>query len=141
MIPLLTSVLLDKTQWETPSLFNPNHFLDAKGHFMKRGAFLPFSAGNLLVFWVRLHQLLLSSLPSRSRPDTLHGASVSLAGRRVCVGKSLARRELFLLFAGLLQRYHLLPPPGLSPADLDLRPAPAFTMRPPAQTLRVVPRS
>ncbi|XP_006504783.1 cytochrome P450 2W1 isoform X2 [Mus musculus] len=106
VIPLLTSVLLDKTQWETPSQFNPNHFLDAKGRFMKRGAFLPFSAG-----------------------------------RRVCVGKSLARTELFLLFAGLLQRYRLLPPPGLSPADLDLRPAPAFTMRPPAQTLCVVPRS
>lgn len=48
MIPLLTSVLLDKTQWETPSQFNPNHFLDAKGRFMKRGAFLPFSTGNLL---------------------------------------------------------------------------------------------
>ncbi|ERE74573.1 cytochrome P450 2W1-like protein [Cricetulus griseus] len=106
VIPLLTSVLLDKTQWETPSQFNPHHFLDADGHFVKRGAFLPFSTG-----------------------------------RRVCVGKSLARTELFLLFAGLLQRYHLLPPPGLSPADLDLRPAPAFTMRPPAQTLRVVPRS
>ncbi|XP_005080049.1 cytochrome P450 2W1 [Mesocricetus auratus] len=106
VIPLLTSVLLDKTQWETPSQFNPHHFLDANGHFVKRGAFLPFSTG-----------------------------------RRVCVGKSLATTELFLLFAGLLQRYHLLPPPGLSPADLDLRPAPAFTMRPPAQTLRVVPRS
>ncbi|KAL6082641.1 hypothetical protein STEG23_005841 [Scotinomys teguina] len=106
VIPLLTSVLLDKTQWETPSQFNPHHFLDADGRFVKRGAFLPFSTG-----------------------------------RRVCVGKSLARTELFLLFAGLLQRYHLLPPPGLSPADLDLRPAPAFTMRPPAQTLCAVPRS
>ncbi|KAM7331714.1 hypothetical protein ACRRTK_008422 [Alexandromys fortis] len=106
VIPLLTSVLLDKTQWETPSQFNPHHFLDADGRFVKRGAFLPFSTG-----------------------------------RRVCVGKSLAMMELFLLFVGLLQRYHLLPPPGLSPADLDLRPAPAFTMRPPAQTLRAVPRS
>lgn len=54
MIPLLTSVLLDKTQWETPGQFNPNHFLDAKGCFMKRGAFLPFSTGNLLAFWVCL---------------------------------------------------------------------------------------
>lgn len=48
VIPLLTSVLLDKTQWETPSQFNPHHFLDADGHFVKRGAFLPFSTGNLL---------------------------------------------------------------------------------------------
>ncbi|XP_047388712.1 cytochrome P450 2W1 [Sciurus carolinensis] len=104
VIPLLTSVLLDKTQWETPDQFNPGHFLDADGHFVKRAAFLPFSAG-----------------------------------RRVCVGESLARAELFLLFAGLLQRYRLLPPPGISPAALDTTPAPAFTMRPRAQTLCAVP--
>lgn len=45
MVPLLSSVLLDKTQWETPHQFNPGHFLDANGHFVKREAFLPFSAG------------------------------------------------------------------------------------------------
>ncbi|XP_077614711.1 cytochrome P450 2W1 [Crocuta crocuta] len=105
VIPLLSSVLLDKTQWETPRQFNPGHFLDADGHFVKRAAFLPFSAG-----------------------------------RRVCVGESLARSELFLLFAGLLHRYRLLPPPGLSPGTLDTTPAPAFTMRPPAQALCAVPR-
>lgn len=45
VIPLLSSVLLDKTQWETPHQFNPGHFLDAEGRFVKRAAFLPFSAG------------------------------------------------------------------------------------------------
>uniref|UniRef100_A0A8D1LKR8 Cytochrome P450 2W1 n=1 Tax=Sus scrofa TaxID=9823 RepID=A0A8D1LKR8_PIG len=105
VVPLLSSVLLDETQWETPRQFNPGHFLAADGCFVKRAAFLPFSAG-----------------------------------RRVCVGESLARSELFLLFAGLLQRYRLLPPPGLSPATLDTTPTPAFTMRPPAQALRAVPR-
>ncbi|XP_025971917.2 cytochrome P450 2W1-like [Dromaius novaehollandiae] len=45
VIPSLTSVLLDKTQWETPYQFNPNHFLDAEGNFVKREAFLPFSTG------------------------------------------------------------------------------------------------
>ncbi|KAI1233740.1 hypothetical protein IHE44_0004183 [Lamprotornis superbus] len=45
VIPSLTSVLLDKTQWETPHQFNPNHFLDAEGNFVKKGAFLPFSTG------------------------------------------------------------------------------------------------
>ncbi|XP_032951535.1 cytochrome P450 2W1 isoform X4 [Rhinolophus ferrumequinum] len=105
VVPLLSSVLLDKTQWETPHQFNPGHFLDASGCFVKRAAFLPFSAG-----------------------------------RRVCVGESLARTELFLLFAGLLQRFRLLPPPGLSPAGLDTTPRPAFTMRPPAQVLCAVPR-
>uniref|UniRef100_A0A2K5HEV0 Cytochrome P450 family 2 subfamily W member 1 n=1 Tax=Colobus angolensis palliatus TaxID=336983 RepID=A0A2K5HEV0_COLAP len=105
VIPLLTSVLLDETQWQTPGQFNPGHFLDADGHFMKREAFLPFSAG-----------------------------------RRVCVGERLARTELFLLFAGLLQKYSLLPPPGISPASLDTTPARAFTMRPRAQALCAVPR-
>uniref|UniRef100_A0A8C0BQC7 Cytochrome P450 family 2 subfamily W member 1 n=1 Tax=Buteo japonicus TaxID=224669 RepID=A0A8C0BQC7_9AVES len=45
VIPLLASVLLDKTQWETPDEFNPNHFLDADGNFVKKKAFLPFSTG------------------------------------------------------------------------------------------------
>lgn len=45
VVPLLSSVLLDKTQWETPHQFNPGHFLDASGCFVKRAAFLPFSAG------------------------------------------------------------------------------------------------
>uniref|UniRef100_A0A8C5Q2F7 Cytochrome P450 n=1 Tax=Leptobrachium leishanense TaxID=445787 RepID=A0A8C5Q2F7_9ANUR len=45
VIPLITSVLYDETQWETPYQFNPNHFLDADGNFMKRDAFFAFSKG------------------------------------------------------------------------------------------------
>ncbi|TKC49792.1 hypothetical protein EI555_002514, partial [Monodon monoceros] len=101
VVPLLSSVLLDKTQWETPRQFNPGHFLDADGRFVKWAAFLPFSAGC-----------------------------------RVCVGESLARSELFLLFSGLLQRYCLLPPPGLSSATLGTTPTLAFTTRPLTQALR-----
>lgn len=42
----LSSVLLDKNEWETPRMFNPEHFLDSNGHFRKRDAFFPFSAGD-----------------------------------------------------------------------------------------------
>lgn len=45
-IPLLTSVLLDKMQWEAPDEFKPNHFLDVDRNFIKKKAFLPFSTGN-----------------------------------------------------------------------------------------------
>ncbi|XP_073504153.1 cytochrome P450 2K4-like isoform X2 [Phyllobates terribilis] len=45
VIPLLTSVLYDKTQWKTPYVFNPNHFLDENGKFVRHDAFIPFSLG------------------------------------------------------------------------------------------------
>ncbi|XP_074847488.1 cytochrome P450 2K6-like isoform X2 [Carettochelys insculpta] len=45
VIPLLASVLYDKTQWEKPGEFNPQHFLSADGKFVKNEAFMPFSAG------------------------------------------------------------------------------------------------
>uniref|UniRef100_A0A671VXC9 Cytochrome P450, family 2, subfamily N, polypeptide 13 n=1 Tax=Sparus aurata TaxID=8175 RepID=A0A671VXC9_SPAAU len=45
LMPILTSVLFDKDEWETPDNFNPGHFLDAEGKFVKKEALLPFSAG------------------------------------------------------------------------------------------------
>uniref|UniRef100_UPI00358EFA88 cytochrome P450 2C23-like isoform X1 n=1 Tax=Myxine glutinosa TaxID=7769 RepID=UPI00358EFA88 len=45
IIPLLSSILQDKTQWEKPYEFYPKHFLDNNGCLRKRDAFLPFSLG------------------------------------------------------------------------------------------------
>ncbi|XP_013040012.3 cytochrome P450 2K1-like [Anser cygnoides] len=45
IIPLLISVLQDKSQWEKPEMFYPEHFLDSKGKFVKKDTFMPFSAG------------------------------------------------------------------------------------------------
>ncbi|XP_060545352.1 cytochrome P450 2K1-like isoform X2 [Pantherophis guttatus] len=45
IIPLLPSVLHDESQWEKPHEFYPEHFLDSEGKFVKRDAFMPFSAG------------------------------------------------------------------------------------------------
>nr|XP_008261254.2 cytochrome P450 2K6 [Oryctolagus cuniculus] len=45
VVTLLTSVLRDQTQWEKPDAFNPEHFLNSEGKFIKREAFMPFSLG------------------------------------------------------------------------------------------------
>uniref|UniRef100_A0ACB8EG94 Uncharacterized protein n=1 Tax=Sphaerodactylus townsendi TaxID=933632 RepID=A0ACB8EG94_9SAUR len=45
ILPLLYSVLQDETQWQNPQEFYPEHFLDSEGKFVKRDAFMPFSAG------------------------------------------------------------------------------------------------
>uniref|UniRef100_A0A3P9C461 Cytochrome P450 2K1-like n=1 Tax=Maylandia zebra TaxID=106582 RepID=A0A3P9C461_9CICH len=52
------------------------------------------------------------------------------AGRRICLGESLARMELFLFFTTLLQHFRFTPAPGVSEDELDLTPAVGFTLSP-----------
>ncbi|XP_041942712.1 cytochrome P450 2K1-like isoform X1 [Alosa sapidissima] len=105
VIPLLTSVLRDESEWEKPDTFHPEHFLDDQGQFVRRDAFLPFSAG-----------------------------------RRACLGESLARMELFLFFTTLLQRFRFTPPPGVSEDELDLTPVVGLTLNPSPHKLCAVRR-
>ncbi|KAL0196644.1 hypothetical protein M9458_005184, partial [Cirrhinus mrigala] len=60
--------------------------------------------------------------------------------RRVCLGESLARMELFLFFTSLLQHFRFTPPPGVSEDDLDLNPAVGFTLNPTPHKLCAVKR-
>ncbi|XP_048108790.1 cytochrome P450 2J6-like isoform X2 [Alosa alosa] len=85
IIANLTSVMFDKEEWETPHTFNPGHFLNKEGKFVKNPAFIPFSAG-----------------------------------KRVCLGESLAKMELFLFFTSFLQRYTFSMPAGVKPV-MDFR--------------------
>ncbi|XP_035473806.2 cytochrome P450 2K4 [Scophthalmus maximus] len=105
VFPLLISVLRDESEWERPHSFYPAHFLNKDGKFVKRDAFMPFSAG-----------------------------------RRACPGESLARMELFLFLATLLQHFRFSPPPGVSEEELDVTPQVGFSLAPPAHKLCAVPR-
>uniref|UniRef100_A0A670HWD8 Uncharacterized protein n=1 Tax=Podarcis muralis TaxID=64176 RepID=A0A670HWD8_PODMU len=106
IITLLSSVLHDESQWEKPYKFYPEHFLNSEGKFIKRDAFMPFSAG-----------------------------------RRACIGETLAKMELFLFFTSLLQRFTFQPPPGTSQEDLDLTPAVGVITPPMPHQLCALPRS
>ncbi|XP_037541895.1 cytochrome P450 2K1-like isoform X2 [Nematolebias whitei] len=103
VIPLLTSVLHDEHEWEKPESFHPAHFLDKDGNFLKRDAFMVFSAG-----------------------------------RRMCPGESLAKAELFIFFATLLQHFRFTPPPGVSEEDLDQTPTGGLILNPPPQKVCAV---
>uniref|UniRef100_A0A8C5RFX0 Cytochrome P450 family 2 subfamily W member 1 n=1 Tax=Laticauda laticaudata TaxID=8630 RepID=A0A8C5RFX0_LATLA len=83
IFPSLTSSLYDETQWETPYRFNPNHFLDAEGNFVKKEAFLPFSIGRrnclgenlarmeLFIFVVGLLQRFVFQAPPGMKEEDL----------------------------------------------------------------------
>ncbi|XP_069823404.1 cytochrome P450 2D15-like [Dendropsophus ebraccatus] len=83
----LSSVLKDQQVWEKPFQFYPKHFLDENGKFIKREAFIPFSAGRrvcvgeqlarmeLFLFFTTLLQQLTFEIPSdqpRPREDPVY---------------------------------------------------------------------
>ncbi|KAJ1149050.1 hypothetical protein NDU88_001870 [Pleurodeles waltl] len=103
IIPLLESVLYDKSQFATPEEFNPQHFLDSDGKFVKNEALMNFGAG-----------------------------------RRICIGETLARMELFLFFTSLLQKCTLRLPPGVT--HTDFTPAVGFTTPPKPYEICALPR-
>ncbi|KAM4629268.1 uncharacterized protein ACJ7VT_001612 [Polymixia lowei] len=84
LLPNLTSVLFDKNEWETPDTFNPGHFLDADGKFVRREAFLPFSAGSRVCLGEILAKmelfLFFVSLFQKLRFSTLDGVELSTEG-------------------------------------------------------------
>ncbi|XP_017574177.1 cytochrome P450 2J6 [Pygocentrus nattereri] len=45
ILPFLNSILQDQNEFSTPDEFNPEHFLDENGRFVKKENFIPFSIG------------------------------------------------------------------------------------------------
>ncbi|XP_030628943.1 cytochrome P450 2J6 [Chanos chanos] len=77
----LNSVLLDENEWKTPNSFDPENFLDADGKFVRKAAFLAFSAGKrvclgeplarmeLFLFFTSLLQKFTFSVPEGEDPS------------------------------------------------------------------------
>ncbi|KAL8221819.1 UNVERIFIED_CONTAM: hypothetical protein K2H54_074533 [Gekko kuhli] len=95
----LSSVLNDETMWEKPHQFYPEHFLDANGQFVKREAFLPFSAGRhacpgeqmakmeLFIFFTSLLQHFTFCIPEnhpRPKEDRFFALTVTPAPFQIC---------------------------------------------------------
>ncbi|XP_064189694.1 cytochrome P450 2J2-like [Anguilla rostrata] len=85
VVTSLSSVLNDKSEWETPGTFNPGHFLDSQGKFRRRKAFLPFSAGTRVCLGEQLAQmelfLFFTSLLQRFTIAPPPGVEPSLEGQ------------------------------------------------------------
>uniref|UniRef100_A0A3B4CST9 Cytochrome P450, family 2, subfamily AE, polypeptide 1 n=2 Tax=Pygocentrus nattereri TaxID=42514 RepID=A0A3B4CST9_PYGNA len=45
VFPMLRPIMQDKNEFSTPDQFNPGHFLDENGKFLKKESFIPFSIG------------------------------------------------------------------------------------------------
>lgn len=78
---------------------------------------------------------------SHRLPDlSTNGHAFGIAGRRNCIGESLATMELFIFFAGLIQKFTFRPPLGVKESELDTTAEVGFTMRPHPQCAHAVPR-
>ncbi|XP_041646716.1 cytochrome P450 2J6-like [Cheilinus undulatus] len=98
VIPNLTTVLFDKNEWETPFTFNPRHFLNEEGKFVKQAAFIPFSAGKrlclgenlakmeLFLFFTSFMQHFTFSMPAGVKPvlDFIYGITLAPCHYEIC---------------------------------------------------------
>ncbi|XP_060703980.1 cytochrome P450 2J6-like isoform X1 [Hemiscyllium ocellatum] len=101
IIPNLSSALFDENVWSTPHQFNPGHFLNSAGGFVKPEAFIPFSAGRrvclgeqlakteLFLFFTSMLQQFTFHLPENEpRPnytESKFGITLSPRPYRLCV--------------------------------------------------------
>ncbi|XP_073679627.1 cytochrome P450 2J4-like [Garra rufa] len=82
--PLLKSILQDQNEYSTPYEFNPAHFLDENGKFLKKESFIPFSIGKRMCPGEQLARMELflfyTSLMQHFTFLPLEGQTLSLKG-------------------------------------------------------------
>ncbi|KAM9831688.1 cytochrome P450 2J2-like [Neosynchiropus ocellatus] len=80
----LSSVLFDENEWESPTSFRPEHFLDSEGRFYRKNAFLPFSAGKRVCIGENLARIelfiFLTSLLQRFTLAPVPGEEPTMEG-------------------------------------------------------------
>jgi cytochrome P450 len=110
---------MDETYWTDPEVFRPERHIDKFGQIIKTDRLFPFGGGTL---YFRLHGVHVLSV-------------CSIAGKRSCLGESLARTSYFLFTTSILKTFIFRSLPGsvsaptLSPLDgftLGHRPFHAF---------------
>ncbi|KAK1803767.1 hypothetical protein P4O66_020788, partial [Electrophorus voltai] len=116
MFPLLTPIIQDRKEFRTPDQFNPGHFLDENGKFLKKERFIPFSIGK----WSGMVSVV----------------HVCVSGKRTCPGEQMVQMELFLFFTCLM-RFSFHPPDG---QNLDLAGTVGITTANKPFHIRALPR-
>lgn len=99
----------DPSYWTKPTEFIPERHLKTDpltGHinYVKSEKIVPFGVG-------KKSNALISSLVFRLI------YTFGLPGKRVCLGESLAKMELFLMFTKLMQLFEFKAPEGKEPSD------------------------
>lgn len=97
-IPAGTSVFghtkaihLDPKYFPEPEEFKPQRWLDDQNRVKRVDQFVPFGAGKFLLMIVG---------------NSLLFRWTFVQGKRICLGESLARMEIFLFFSALFQQFH-----------------------------------
>ena len=96
-----------------PDVLKPERHLDADGQFVKNENITPFGVGKLNNYNEEAVQnfraLSIWYLLKIFQPN---GTTLCFTGRRSCLGEQLAKQELFLFLAHLIQNFEFKVPEG-----------------------------
>lgn len=130
IIPNIQGANLDEMVWELPSKFWPGMRQTGKG----AGEGRPLLGQTFLALHLLPTDRFLE--PGKNPRTPSFGC-----GARVCLGEPLARLELFVVLARLLQAFTLLPPPDGTLPSLQPQPYAGINLPIPPFQVRLQPRN